>query len=125
MILGERLTVDHSSSCAEFEGLELALPLPEGGTERMEIAEGLLSTLISEASGRRVSRRLPVEQMLAILLGWVLWQTVSVCTLCSIIKRKFDMLENRIGTGLTTIGEMVTESPFPFLTPYCRQKEDQ
>lgn len=117
--------MDHSSSCAEFEGLELALPLPEGGTERMEIAEGLLSTLISEASGRRVSWRLPVEQMLAILLGWVLWQTVSVCTLCSIIKRKFDTLENRIGTGLTTIGEMVTESPFPFLTPCCRQREDQ
>lgn len=39
MILRERLTVNHSSSCGEFEGLELALPLPEGGTERMEIAK--------------------------------------------------------------------------------------
>lgn len=39
MILRERLTVNRSSSCGEFEGLELALPLPEGGTERMEIAK--------------------------------------------------------------------------------------
>lgn len=35
------------------------------------------------------------------------------------------MLENKVGTGLTKIVEMSTESSFPFLTLYCQQKEDQ
>lgn len=40
MILGENgsLTVDRNGRCGEFEGLELALALPEGVTERMEMA---------------------------------------------------------------------------------------
>lgn len=40
MSLGENesLTVDRNGRCGEFEGLELALALPEGVTERMEMA---------------------------------------------------------------------------------------